>query len=1182
MSKTLTFWVFTLFALCQSWNSSAQIDFIPNGGQWPANVQFRAEVASGALFVEDQALTWHFLQWPYEHTAALHAGVGQGEESLAGRPTHSSMYSIDDDPEDHMVKAHAYRLSLLGAEGPLRFRPSEERPGKVNFILGQDRNQWAGNLSRYGRVQASYAPGMTLVLYSQGNNIKYDMVVEPGADPSRFAMLYEGQEKMSIIDGDLHIQTSLGAVVEMKPYAYQEIAGQRITVPCRYKLRGDRLEFEFPKSYDLRHTLVIDPVTWVFGSYSGSTSDNWGYSATYDAEGNLYGAGIVFGAGYPITLGAYQTVFGGGPGSFGCDVAITKFSADGSTNIWSTYLGGNGNEFPHSMIVNEAGELWVYGTTGSTNYPLSPGAFDNLFAAGTNVTVTGVFFPVGTDIYLSRLSADGDELLASTYVGGVSNDGLNLGGATSFNYGDHARGEIILDVLGNPVVASSTNSIDFPVTAGVFQPSSGGGQDGVIFSLSADLSTMLWSTYFGGSGSDGVYSIKFEESGSLIAGGGTNSPDLATTPGVILPGFSGSADGYVLRLNSGATAIENCSYIGTPSYDQVYFVALDTDGDVYLTGQTRSGVFPVTPGIYSVPSSGQFILKLLPDFSNFEYSMLYGSGSGEINISPTAFLVDICENVYISGWGGITNTFGSTSGMPVTPDALKSTTDGSDFYFSVFSADMTGLEFASFYGGNISREHVDGGTSRFDQNGVIYQAVCAGCGSNDDFPTTVGSVSQTNNSSNCNLGVAKIALDFSGVNAGLDVEPELIGCLPLAADFINNSTGAVAWLWDFGDGSPLSTDFEPSHTYTTAGEFTVTLIATDPSSCNLADTALLTVIVHQDSTLADFELTVTDYCDSLLVDLDNNSFSVGPAVYFWDFGDGSSSLEESPRHVYYLPGTYILQLIVFDPLSCNGGDTLSATVTVAPRAVAAVSGGAGCAPLLLEPFNGSVGISPAYTWEFGDGALGEGPEVSHLYEEPGVYTLTLIMDDPASCNNGDTATATVEVYPNPELSISVDPLEGSFYQLVQFNASSPEADEIRWDLGNGITAFGESYSFQYEEPGEYLVCAYASSIENCRDSTCVLIRLDADSELAFPNAFSPNGDGTNDVLLPFNWGLQSYLLRIYNRWGELIFESNDPLMGWDGTYKGEPQEVGMYKITASGLGLDGRTYTTVSDLFLLR
>ncbi len=1135
--------------------------FLENGGQWPGHVGFRAEVPGGAVFFDDAGWVWHLAGPPAGH--APERPVPHRQRPQAGPDT---------------VWAQAVRVRVEGADGPLRWRAEDERPGRTNLLHGSDPAAWGRHLRSFGRLRAALRPGVDLVVHGGAGDLKYDLVLAPGVSPEGLSLVWEGADGMRLEDGRLVAATRLGALVEEAPYAYQEGPDGRRAVPCRFRLDGRRVSFAV-RGADPALPLVIDPVTWVFGSYSGSTSDNWGYSATYDADGNLYGAGIVFGVGYPTTVGAYQTTWAGGAGGLGCDVGITKFSADGSTNLWSTYLGGSANELPHSLVVNASGECWVYGTTGSSNFPVTPGAYDAGFSAGTNETVTGVAFTLGSDVFVARLSADGSALLASTYVGGVANDGLNTG-ATEANYGDHARGEIILDAAGRPVVASCTRSADFPVTPGALQAAYGGGtQDAVLFRLSEDASTLEWSTFLGGGGDDGAYSVKLTASGEPVVAGGTTSPDFPTTPGTLAPAPPGGTDGWLVRTAADGSALLLGTYIGGPQYDQAYFTALDADGDVYLTGQTRSAAFPVSPGVYSVPGSWQFVAKMAPDFSAFQRSTVFGSGAAKVDLSPTAFLVDQCENVYVSGWGGTVNFSGNTNGLPVTPDALQATTDGSDFYFAVFETDLTALTFATFYGGGISREHVDGGTSRFDAQGVIYQAVCAGCGSNDDFPTTPGVVSQTNNSANCNLGVAKIALDFSGVSAGLDVTADTIGCAPFLAEFTNNSSAGASFAWDFGDGSPGSTAFEPSHVYAAPGTYTVTLIAVDSASCNLADTASLTLTVITDSTEAAFGLTVADFCDSVVVSAANGSSGVSPS-WAWDFGDGTTSALAEPTHTYTVPGTYTVTLVVADPLSCNGGDTATASVTVAPRAIAAVSGGSGCAPLTLSPANGSSGVSPAYAWDFGDGGSATGAAATHTWTEPGSYTVTLLMDDPDACNGGDTATATVEVFAVPTAAFTATPSTGSFYQEIAFSAEGP-ADAYVWDFGDGTFAYTAEPGHQYAEPGEYRVCLEVER-DGCTDTACALIRLDADSELIFPTAFSPNGDGVNDVFLPFQWGLEDYLLRIYNRWGEVVFEANDPASGWDGRFRGEPQEVGTYKVTVRGRGLDGRTYAAVSDLTLVR
>ena len=174
------------------------------------------------------------------------------------------------------------------------------------------------------------------------------------------------------------------------------------------------------ENYDKTLPLIIDPAL-IFSTYSGSTADNWGFTSTYDAYGNLYAGSIVDGIGYPTTLGAFVDTY-----AAGWDCTISKFSQDGSQLLFSTYYGGDQSEMPHSMIVNQYDELVVMGTTGSYNFPTTPYAFSEMFSAGSTITYDGtVSFPFGVDIYVSRFSNDGTALLASTYVGGTNNDGLN-------------------------------------------------------------------------------------------------------------------------------------------------------------------------------------------------------------------------------------------------------------------------------------------------------------------------------------------------------------------------------------------------------------------------------------------------------------------------------------------------------------------------------------------------------------------------------------------------------------------------------------------------------------------------------------------------------------------------------------------------------------------------------------
>ena len=355
--------------------------------------------------------------------------------------------------------------------------------------------------------------------------------------------------------------------------------------------------------------------------------------------------------------------------------------------------------------------------------------------------------------------------------------------------------------------------------------------------LSSDFTQLLFSSYYGGSQDDACYSVKMDLSGDFVFAGGTESTNIPGTAGGLQPNSGGgSTDGFVVKVPSGGNSIVNASYIGMNQYDQVFFVEIDRINNIFLLGQSVGGNFPINNASYSNGSSSNFVIKLDPLLSTNLASTRFGNGSSDIQISPAAFLVDNCGNIYVSGWGAnILQANAQLNGMPVTVDALQATpAGGAEFYLMVMKADMSNILYGSYIGGPVSDEHVDGGTSRFDKNGIVYQCVCAGCGSNDDFPTSVGAYSAVNNSSNCNAVVYKF--DSGLLPLAEFTVDQTIGCNDFTVTFDNTSSSSDTYLWDFGDGVLDSTTFNPVITYTDAGIYEVNLYVTD-SICQLTDTA---------------------------------------------------------------------------------------------------------------------------------------------------------------------------------------------------------------------------------------------------------------------------------------------------------------------------------------------------------
>jgi hypothetical protein len=243
-------------------------------------------------------------------------------------------------------------------------------------------------------------------------------------------------------------------------------SGDIIPVDCKFVLKGKNVYLNFG-TYDKNLPLIIDP-TLVFCSYSGSYVDNWGYTSTYDNEGNLYGGSSVFGIsypGFPTTTGAYQITYGGA-------LKILVFQNLIQPEVLcciSTYLGGNGSEVPHSLIVNDNNELYVLASTSSSNFPVTSNAFDTSFNGGSNFTLTNVIqYLTGSDIVITKFNVNGTQLLGSTYFGGSGNDGLSTDTRLRKNYADEVRGEIMIDEFSNVYIVSSTNSSNLPTTSGLF------------------------------------------------------------------------------------------------------------------------------------------------------------------------------------------------------------------------------------------------------------------------------------------------------------------------------------------------------------------------------------------------------------------------------------------------------------------------------------------------------------------------------------------------------------------------------------------------------------------------------------------------------------------------------------------------------------------------------------------
>jgi hypothetical protein len=950
------------------------IKFIENRGQFTEEVRFFADIPGGRLFFQNDQITYSF--YDARVLADRH------------REQHDNFHTRRTDQSISDIPMHAVNV---------RFGEKSQRTGitgegllaeNTSYFYGSDPESWGVNCRTFEKITyPDVFPNIDLTFYSTDGLLKYDLILKKGADYRDISMIYEGQERILLQNENVYIQTSLNEITENKPYAYSrgDASARKRVIDCRYRLDGNTLSFVLDRDPVPGEVLVIDPLL-IFSTYSGSLADNWGFTAAFDNAGNLYSGGIVFGVGFPATFGS----FSGGQ----IDVGILKYDSTGSRLIYAAYIGGSGADTPHSLIVNDRNELIILGTTSSLDFPVSSKAYQDTFGGGVIFSENNMNYNNGSDIFITKLNSIGNFILGSTYVGGSLNDGVSrLSSPLVNNYGDQYRGDVNVDPEGSIYVASNTSSFDFPLVGGFQSNFSAGGTDGVVFKMNEDLSSMEWGSFIGGTGQDAAYSIKFDSLGAVFIAGGTNSQDFPTTTGSIMENASGGIDGFVSKISNDGQDLTASTYIGTPAYNQIYFLDLDTGNNVYVLGQTR-GIYPFDNDVYHVPNSGQFIHKISNQLDSVYLTTVFGTGNQQPDISPTACLVNECGNIYVSGWGSPQGNFfppsGGTTGLPVTIDAFQKTTDGSDFYLMVLERNFKSLLSATFFGGTgpVS-EHVDGGTSRFDKRGIVYHAVCADCsnGGGSAFPSTPGAYSETNNAANCNNAAFKF--DLSSLLARLETNtPDFthpgitIGCKPFEVAFINRSVGGIRYFWDFGNGLTSENTVLDTVivTYPEVGTYPVTLTAVDQNTCKAIDIATTSISVFEGDFSVSNDVTICQGEETELT-------ASGGNRYTWIANDEIVGLGSSVRVSPEETTEYIVD--IFDPNGCEYIDTV--TVNVIPAVVLDfdIIAVPGCEEsTLIRVVNNSEGTED-FEWDFGEGRISDRFEPEIVFSDTGKFTIEI-------------------------------------------------------------------------------------------------------------------------------------------------------------------------------------------------
>jgi gliding motility-associated-like protein len=427
---------------------------------------------------------------------------------------------------------------------------------------------------------------------------------------------------------------------------------------------------------------------------------------------------------------------------------------------------------------------------------------------------------------------------------------------------------------------------------------------------------------------------------------------------------------------------------------------------------------------------------------------------------------------------------------------------------------------------------------------------------------------------------------YAPVKAQASPVPGAKGCAPFAVQFQNQSTNAITTTWDFGDGSALNTATNPSHSYTASGVYHVRLISGNTNSCKKADTAYITITVTTNKIKPLFSFVKPDSCAPYIAIFTDSSQGTNFTVYTWLFGDGNTYTGATPpAHTYAMAGTYTVLLIASDTSACNPLDTIKKTVTfnglkitagfTANDTVCLHANGA----FINTATNGS-----AYNYFISNGVIVKGGAGTTTYQfnNVGSYTIIQVVTNSAACNGTDTFSRSVYVTAGPTADFTVTPDVPVTNMPVTFTNLSINAVRYLWDFGDQITSTQYSPRHMYNRTGQYNACLTAYNAQECPSMLCKTAAADIQPLANLPTAFSPNGDGKNDILYVRGAAIQSMDLLIFNRWGQLVFETTSQDTGWDGTFNGKPQEMDAYAYVLKVLFIDGTSFEKKGNVTLLR
>jgi hypothetical protein len=644
-------------------DNTLPLNFELNQGQTHQQVKFVARSNGYVLFLTPTEAVMALDNPAVHRKAKENRDVGDSDFESTGRRA--------------MPPRSIVRLKLEGANPAPQIEGLDQLTTRSNYFTGSDPTAWRTGIPNFARVRyAEVYRGIDMVYYGDQRRLEYDFIVAPGANPDIIEIAFGGIQKFEITGtGDLLLHNSQAPIRLTKPAAYQEIDGVKQEVPISYMAKNvDSVGFQLG-GYDQNRPLVIDPVL-VYSTYLGGSGFDQGYAIAVDALGNAYVTGQTAAIDFPTTAGSFQTNYGGG------DAFVAKLNPQGSALVYSTYLNSaSGN----SIAVDSAGNAYITGEAGPTTFPTTGGAFQTA--------------PMGYDTFVTKLNSSGSALVYSARFGG--------------NLDDFGRG-IAIDGSGNAYITGWTvcrsTICTFP-TINAFQPNYAGGyNDAFVTKINSNGSSLAYSTYLGGgkilnATEDWGEAIAVDTAGSAYVTGYTYAPDFPVTSGAFDTARAG-LDAFVTKFTPDGASLLYSTFIGGAGRELGQGIAVDGDGNAYVTGITESfdnpftsayEGFPVTAGAFQTRGSyDAFVSKLNATGSALVYSTYLGGSAGVDR--GWAIALDDAGNACITGDTTSTNFPATGAVQPVYGGGL------SDAFVTKLNASGASLVFSTFLGGNLSDE----------------------------------------------------------------------------------------------------------------------------------------------------------------------------------------------------------------------------------------------------------------------------------------------------------------------------------------------------------------------------------------------------------------------------------------------------------------------------------------------